>query len=703
MIYLSLSSAKLRKILISAFILVFLGTLVFSYASSSYAEHYILDKGLEPVAEPYRPGDTARILVNIPDASEAIAENNADIALVMDRTGSMNEDFGGGLAGIKKMDAAKTAMKTFLDNTQENFDYVGLVSYNTRSELNYPISNMNVVNKADLAIEIDDLVPTGATSIGKGVLLAGPELVKARRVGAGQYMVLATDGRQNTDPSPFEDKTIIDPLTGLAISISGVQYAIDNNIKIYTVGIGEDAVTEGIDIDDSDCKGCPDLDGDGEATGEEVMKVIACDTDPDCSPGNPGNNPNNPKNYFFADDADKLNDIYELIAGLIDEDSALIVDEVINSSVFGKDIDVDSVHVSDKPCSDGWDAGSEVTPIYGPVVDDYSVTIVLPPIPKDEANCLSFEAIIKVEVEPGEDLEIDDKDEAIIYAFPPGTAACTDLVDDPNEANLDICRSAVFGTGTPIPVGKIKVESPFFSWVQTKGGTVGVIEEIKMKRDGLPSGEYNAGYSVISTDSDAIEKFTSAKKWLLNDYPDFNPESLERSDDIYATLFEKYRNIKAIDLSNPGDIFSKITGGIMVSEPAGGEVKFEDLGKYSTDKPSIVFIDGELIINKNVVIDIAINKGGLIFIVNGDINVNSSVGRLDGIYISTGEFTTGSSDTQLNVNGSVISFEDPKLERDLGPGNKAAPAELIDYQPAYLWIFKDVAGFSTKQFKELTP
>lgn len=133
----------------------------------------------------------------------------------------------------------------------------------------------------------------------------------------------------------------------------------------------------------------------------------------------------------------------------------------------------------------------------------------------------------------------------------------------------------------------------------------------------------------------------------------------------------------------------------------------------------VYLISGNLTINQNIVMSHA--SSGVIYIVQGDILVDSTVTRLDGIYIFGGKFTntqgSGSTNTTLAIYGSLIGLagNNPSAStgsflattspiksgfgRDLGSSNNS-PAETIIYQPKYLETFKALLGSSTITWTE---
>lgn len=125
----------------------------------------------------------------------------------------------------------------------------------------------------------------------------------------------------------------------------------------------------------------------------------------------------------------------------------------------------------------------------------------------------------------------------------------------------------------------------------------------------------------------------------------------------------------------------------------------------------VIFIKGNLNITGNITYADTDPYSGLVFIVSGDININSDVTQVNAVLISHSRICTaylvsscldGSTITpQLVVNGSLISLNRTnlpsgdsaiKLVRNLAINNQ--PAEVINKQAKYLYILKD--GLFTK-------
>jgi hypothetical protein len=138
----------------------------------------------------------------------------ADIVLVMDRTGSMGTP-------IEKIIAAKQALRDAVATIRDSGNphiRVSLVVYNSSAQVLQSLTR----NFSAVEVAIDSMTPEGRTSIGAGLLAAAGELNAHANPGVNKFIILASDGNQNTPPEIAD---------GLA------QISMDTTI--YTVGIGK--------------------------------------------------------------------------------------------------------------------------------------------------------------------------------------------------------------------------------------------------------------------------------------------------------------------------------------------------------------------------------------------------------------------------------------------------------------------------------
>lgn len=151
----------------------------------------------------------------VPIYADTIARPKSAAVLVLDRTGSMDELAGDGIAKIKKL---REASITFIDLMQKG-DGIGIVRYN---EVSDPIADV-LMNVKDIDAQHDGMVrteakdkinnnttPDGTTSIGAGII-NGMKVLNAPSVTSTAYdvraIVVLTDGCENT--SPFLSESVV--------------------------------------------------------------------------------------------------------------------------------------------------------------------------------------------------------------------------------------------------------------------------------------------------------------------------------------------------------------------------------------------------------------------------------------------------------------------------------------------------------------
>jgi hypothetical protein len=124
------------------------------------------------------------------------------VALVLDRSGSMNEDRGDGFG--KKIENLREAASIFVDVMLQN-DGVGIVRYNRNAQ---PLISITQLGPAGDPLDpgrtnVKDIIngpqlnPSGATSIGDGIL-EGRTLLNAASGFDDEAVVILTDGKENS-------------------------------------------------------------------------------------------------------------------------------------------------------------------------------------------------------------------------------------------------------------------------------------------------------------------------------------------------------------------------------------------------------------------------------------------------------------------------------------------------------------------------
>ncbi len=141
-------------------------------------------------------------------------------------------------------------------------------------------------------------------------------------------------------------------------------------------------------------------------------------------------------------------------------------------------------------------------------------------------------------------------------------------------------------------------------------------------------------------------------------------------------------------------------------------------GNIAGNKTGVVFVEGNLRIGPipGDKFNYGTSSTGLLFIVKGDVYIDSSVTQLDAAIVAegtiytatTGSFTCNTNSkvaSQLTINGSLISIGPNKIKfcRSLsGNNNFTQPAEKVIHQSKYVVILKDLAADTLEKWSETT-
>jgi hypothetical protein len=164
------------------------------------------------------PGDTASgsVTVRCVETGQSwiininantIARPRTAVSLVLDRSGSMNDDAGDGITKVAKL---REAAHVFLDVMLPD-DGIGLVRFNQAAQRIMEVEDAGAApggagrTHAGTHIDSNEIDPSGATSIGDGVVNGRNMLNDAQAAPTPDYdgtaMVVLTDGMWNTPPS----------------------------------------------------------------------------------------------------------------------------------------------------------------------------------------------------------------------------------------------------------------------------------------------------------------------------------------------------------------------------------------------------------------------------------------------------------------------------------------------------------------------
>jgi hypothetical protein len=173
--------------------------------------------------------------------ANTVARPKSAVALVLDRSGSMSEGAGDGKTKVEKL---REAARIFVDVMLPG-DAVGIVRFNHAAQRLMDVTDVGAVSTgagratAKGHINGSGLDPSGATSIGDGVVKGKKALDDAQAIASPPYdvraMVVLTDGQENTAPM----------LSSVGTSITANTFAIGLGLPYNISTAALNALTQG--------------------------------------------------------------------------------------------------------------------------------------------------------------------------------------------------------------------------------------------------------------------------------------------------------------------------------------------------------------------------------------------------------------------------------------------------------------------------
>ena len=170
-------------------------------------------------------GEAVEICFNGP------GHQKVDVVLAQDVSGSMDDPIGAGETQTR-LEASKAAACAFVDILQD-VDRAAVVPYSTTVHLDQiqPLTT----TQSEITRMINDLVAEGYTNVGEGIRVSHMELITPPHdaSGAVKAIVLLSDGNANRPEGEAEE-----------YALGQAEDAATDNIRIYTIGFGDDANAE---------------------------------------------------------------------------------------------------------------------------------------------------------------------------------------------------------------------------------------------------------------------------------------------------------------------------------------------------------------------------------------------------------------------------------------------------------------------------
>lgn len=233
-------------------------------------------------------------------------------------------------------------------------------------------------------------------------------------------------------------------------------------------------------------------------------------------------------------------------------------------------------------------------------------------------------------------------------------------------------------------------------WFETIGGDVGAFGSITVGGVAVAPA-FTSEYLLAGT---SLGSNATTKSWKLNNY-----NKPQVAQDVYAYVSGKLKErAKSDDVPRrgcnltPGNFsgFKYCDHDVVWDRPVPN-------GPQGT--PAVFFIDGDLRIQSDLQVA---GSDTIVFVVKGDIIVNTDVNIADGLYITGGGFTdvdsSGNTGSTLNIDGAIYATGDVSLPRTLADsGNSTLPADIVNFQPKYIQALNDLFGSSTITWQEVAP
>lgn len=181
-----------------------------------------LERNVFPAQSPQAQGEfTVQLtLKQLPHACATVVSSKpAEIVLVMDRSGSM-DDASGSPNFATKLDAAKAAAKAFIKAVDLKRNRIGLVQFNDAADTVISLND----DVSQLTAAVNSLSADGGTAIDQGIVLALQELQMNRRPDTNGVVVLLSDGDSDEQDA-----------------LKAAEVAKQDDVRLITIGLGQDA------------------------------------------------------------------------------------------------------------------------------------------------------------------------------------------------------------------------------------------------------------------------------------------------------------------------------------------------------------------------------------------------------------------------------------------------------------------------------
>jgi hypothetical protein len=241
----------------------------------------------------------------------------------------------------------------------------------------------------------------------------------------------------------------------------------------------------------------------------------------------------------------------------------------------------------------------------------------------------------------------------------------------------------------------------------------------------LSDDAYLATYLALAGDSDLPVNRRSRHDFYSVNYPDaqISAPSIASTPEWYDLILARLQNEGVITPSGLGTLSGNLSTAYGVA--AGGTYFFRHSGNLTVNSGSRCDINAVILVSGNLTIHPDFNRNnnnGCVFVVNGNITVERGTykssglpitslalyDRLHAFFVTDGTFTTvedsfGPAQVAdgLYLRGTIVANQ-VDFNRNFGLAhNTTQPAEVMEYDPIYLLLFRDYLSLSTFSLREL--
>lgn len=256
---------------------------------------------------------------------------------------------------------------------------------------------------------------------------------------------------------------------------------------------------------------------------------------------------------------------------------------------------------------------------------------------------------------------------------------CTDK-PDANPNNNEGKKASPIRACQIIPPTPTPTQIPVSGWFQTQEGDVHAGGKIV---SAIPTMAPNRNFSLFGlTGSPGIISYNGTQE------PNFG-EGFASNNDVAHWVartaaqrrnFDYFYNLLGSPAVNfSGSSLPRDTG--IYYATGNSTISSVDGGFVGSLKRIVILVRGNLDVSTNIDIPESL-ASSLVVVTSGDINIFGVVTKLAGVFLADGVIDTGEANTQLRVEGALIS-NNLTLKRDLGLGNRTKPAELFVNRPDF--------------------